>query len=535
MGSLTLAKKISSGFAASLLLTVAVSALSGFGISYVAELFGSLVDREFAAVRHTSNAKIALLEARRPEKDLLYADDPLLVKASNEFMATMVKEAGAIESTIQKDAGKELSDNVKAIAKLAADYQKQFGAMATAPLGQERMVATLSLRKTAKELETRLNAVLKAINEQISAETATAKKHVSTTIGAGVAVGCVALILGVLLAVMISRAVALPLERMRSTIVEVERSGDFSRKVDYPINDEVGHAAQAFDALMSELQRAIGEVQQSSNAISTASRAMADSGARVTSGSATQSEAASRIATAMEKTAESISASAISAKSANDLANHAAAGIEGALSAMHETVENAKSVAELIRTAGEKIMQLDQSSKKIGGIIQVIKEIADQTNLLALNAAIEAARAGEQGRGFAVVADEVRKLAESTSKATNEIAGLIGEIQGQVDSAVSEMREATTRTQHGLELIGNSEATLHTAGGEAVNVAESVRGIASVMVEQDNAVHQVTENMEHIAQVAGENAEAAHSAARSAEHLDQLSERLRASVARFKT
>ncbi len=191
-------------------------------------------------------------------------------------------------------------------------------------------------------------------------------------------------------------------------------------------------------------------------------------------------------------------------------------------------------IANLIRESDASVAQLDERSKKIGGIIQVIKEVADQTNLLALNAAIEAARAGEQGRGFAVVADEVRKLAERTSKATEEIAALIGDIQSHIGGTVTGMQQATTQVTESLELVGRTETALHGIGDDSLVVASNVQSIADAIREQDTAIHQVAANIEKIAQMAEENSSATASSSDTAARLDGLAGTLKESVAHFR-
>jgi methyl-accepting chemotaxis protein len=535
LANMSISKKVFYGFLAILFLTVLGIAASVRGISSVTDDFSGLVSEEFAAVGNLSAAKIAFLEARRPEKDLLYADDPTLVKASNDFMDGALKNLTDAERLTKGFEDPVLQGSVGAAGGKAAEYKKLFGAMANAEVGQSRMMATVAMRKSAKELETQLNSVLASMNSRIATETESSRKRATATIVSASVVGGVTLLIGVLLAVAISRAVTGPLDHMRKTIVEVQRSGNFALKVNCRSNDEVGLAAQAFDALMAELQQSIGDVQQSCNALAEAASGMATSATQVTQGSASQSEVAAAVASSVEQTAVSITESANNARVANDSVEKTQVGIDRALASMRDTVTTVESVAGMIHNAGDQVGHLDESSKKIGGIVQVIKEIADQTNLLALNAAIEAARAGEQGRGFAVVADEVRKLAESTTKATTEISSLIGNIQVQVDAAVNEMREANSRAGQGLQLVASTEAALRGAGEDSALAVGNVRAIAEVMSEQDSAVRQVAESVERIAQVARDNNSAAHESADIANRMNQLAASLHASVGRFKT
>jgi methyl-accepting chemotaxis protein len=535
MFNLNIVQRIFFGFTCILILTIIGTGIAVLGVSSVKKQFSTLIDEEFSAVRHISNAKIALLEARRPEKELLYADDPLLVKSSNEFADVVIKELGLVTASLQTHSTDVIRSELASISALAQDYKNNFNAMVAAPVGQDRVMKTLAIRKTANELNQKLNASLDAINKRIDVETSKTESSAVARISTAYGVVGITLLVGVVLALAIARGISKSLQKIKTTITEVHRTGDFSIKVNYQSSDEIGEAARAFDALMMELQQAIGEVRISTEAVGDAVIAMATAGDKVKSGSAGQATAAASVAAAIEQTSVSISETASNAKAADDLARRAHAGVDNALSAMRKTVSNVDDIASLIRNTSQSIGQLDESSSKIGGIVQVIKEIADQTNLLALNAAIEAARAGEQGRGFAVVADEVRKLAEKTTQATNEIAGLIGSIQTQINGAVEQMGEANTLTGQGLTLVERSESALNAVVNDSSNLVENVRAIANAMSEQNNAVQQVSSSVERIAQITEENNVAAQSAAETATLLDDLSSQLRTAVARFKT
>jgi len=201
---------------------------------------------------------------------------------------------------------------------------------------------------------------------------------------------------------------------------------------------------------------------------------------------------------------------------------------------MDQLVTNVNGIATLIRQSDTNVAQLNDSSQKIGGIIQVIKDVADQTNLLALNAAIEAARAGEQGRGFAVVADEVRKLAERTSKATTEISELINDIQNHIGGTVSGMQKASSQVNQSLELVGKTEAALQAMGEDSREVDSHVNIISDAIREQDAAIQQVAVSIEKIAQMAEENSGAAASSSETAIKLNVLADAVKKSVSHYK-
>ena len=290
----------------------------------------------------------------------------------------------------------------------------------------------------------------------------------------------------------------------------------------------------AVSRMQGSLRALVSDTREIAQSISIASQSMAAASTQVEQSSCTQSEAASAVAAAVEQTSVSISEMAGNAKNADEKAGRARGDIENTLLAVRETADNVDVLANMIGEASRDITQLAESSRQIDGIVQSIKDIADQTNLLALNAAIEAARAGEQGRGFAVVADEVRKLAENTTKSTVEISGLITGIQAQVDAAVGHMQVANEKAGTTRAHVVASTKALDAASTDTGLVTDSVRSISDSVREQDIAVQEVARRMELIAQMTEENTAASSNAADTAKKLDALSVSLLELVGRFK-
>ena len=372
--------------------------------------------------------------------------------------------------------------------------------------------------------------ITKNINNDVNHQLSTSRVLLLTQL--------ILVVLAITIAVAVSVWVARSVNRSLKAVVDAAEYAvahdDFIRGAPEEGTQETARVGQAINHLMEKFRSIISDATRSSENIADASNALSASSKQVNQSSAAQADAASTVAAAVEEVSVSVSETAANARSAGEIVEKSRAGTEGALVVMTETVQNVNGIAALIRESDTNVGRLDESSKRIGGITQVIREVADQTNLLALNAAIEAARAGEQGRGFAVVADEVRKLAERTSKATVEIAAIIGDIQSHIGKTVTGMRQANTQVGKSLELVGRTETALHRIGDDSREVASNVQNIVDAIREQDAAIQQVAVNIEKIAQMSEENSIAAASSSNTAIQLDELSGALKKSAARFK-
>jgi methyl-accepting chemotaxis protein len=198
-----------------------------------------------------------------------------------------------------------------------------------------------------------------------------------------------------------------------------------------------------------------------------------------------------------------------------------------------DTIQGMQRISDVVRESAESISALAKSANQIGEITSVIDDIADQTNLLALNAAIEAARAGEQGRGFAVVADEVRKLAERTGKATGEITAMIKGIQVQTEEAVNSMETGIKEVDMGRELADKAGNSLNEIVTVSHQVMDMIQQIATAAEEQSSAAEQISKNVEDVATVAKESTNGAERSAAAAEQLNRQAEGLQSMVAQF--
>jgi len=335
------------------------------------------------------------------------------------------------------------------------------------------------------------------------------------------------------LAFIANRVIIRPVHSIAAA-AEVIAGGDLSVKLGFNASDEIGDLARAFDRFLISIRQTLGNVSEASSAVASASAEISSSTEEMAAGSQEQTSQANEVASAVEEMTKTILENSKNASMTAETARQAKGSAEQGGRVVDETVEGMRRIAEVVNKSAETVKELGKSSDQIGEIIKVIDDIADQTNLLALNAAIEAARAGEQGRGFAVVADEVRKLAERTTKATKEIAGMIKKIQADTAGAVSSMEKGTKEVQSGITLADKAGSSLKEIVEVSQKVTDMVTQIAAASEEQSSASEQISKNVEAISAVTGETAQGTQQIARAAEDLNRLTENLQQLVSHFK-
>lgn len=342
--------------------------------------------------------------------------------------------------------------------------------------------------------------------------------------------------LGVILAVIVLLLSSIVLSGIDRLISAFDRLSDGDLTVRLPIEgkDEMGKLAKGFNIYIESFVDIIKETQNATRRLAASSQELQALAVTIAGGTETQTAKTLQVAGASEElratlqeVAKNITNLSASSESASDAAQKGGELVSG-------TVEGMNKVADTVRDSSRVIAQLGQRSGEIGEIIKVIDDIADQTNLLALNAAIEAARAGEHGRGFAVVADEVRKLAEKTAKATKEIAKMIKAVQNETDEAVQSIESGTKQVEVEVALAGKVQVALENMVSDVAEVSQMIEQIASAAEEQSAAADQISEDIEAVANVTKDTAQGASHLAESADDLSNLSSELNKIVSRFK-
>ncbi len=299
-------------------------------------------------------------------------------------------------------------------------------------------------------------------------------------------------------------------------------------------DDDVGKLIQGFNKAVTKIRQMIVQVSQAAQATAGASAGISSSTEEMAAGTQEQSMQVTEVASAVEEMTRTILENTKNATFAAEAAKIAGSKAKEGGKSVKDTIEGMERISNVVEISSKSILALGNSSNEIGEIVQVIDDIADQTNLLALNAAIEAARAGEQGKGFAVVADEVRKLAEKTTGATKKIAEMIKQIQKDTESAVESMGEGTVEVTKGKDLAYRSGKILEDIITEAEKVNDVINQVAAANEQQSAVAEQISRNIEGMSNVSHESAAGIEEIAKSAESLNQLTDGLGALIQRFK-
>ncbi|HAS6053173.1 methyl-accepting chemotaxis protein [Vibrio vulnificus] len=384
------------------------------------------------------------------------------------------------------------------------------------------------MRTQLKTLSNAIDETLLALNQQYVER----QNFVDNVI----LIGLVAVVISVSFAYwVIQRFVMKPMRQIQVAMRDIaEGEGDLSRRIDISSRDELGELAHSFNQFTSRIHNTIGEVVAATQSVRSDMHLILQSTQQISQFSHGQQQESHTVAAAvneMQATSQSVSDSAGEAAHSSSLASEQ---VEQAQRTVQQTVESIEHLSDEIESATQVIHRLDSQVSNIASVLDVIRGIADQTNLLALNAAIEAARAGEQGRGFAVVADEVRSLASRTSDSTGEIQAMIERLQQGAQEAVVVMSRSVSSREETLHRASNATDSLDQIGASIVHMNDMNSQIASAATQQSAVSADINLNVQNIADSSKQMVSMVAQVQQACEGLDEQCEQLDTLLGRFK-
>ena len=532
---------LSWGFVIVIALIAIMSAIIFNRSSAVAGHVDDLANDNYPKVATAAELRLNVMRNWANTLLLSQMSDPESVKRITDEMAAnsnaITEKFKFLEKTVASNSGKQ---KLEAMQKARADYtemRKKYVELVKAANRDE------AGRMLTGPLKARVDAYVNAIGELIVHQSAKMERVSGETLSLTGNLKTINLAVSLLVIVVVAATGWIVMGVVtRALGGDVQYANQIAHRIaEGRLDVEVRVAEGDRDSLLASiklmrdrLREMVGGISSSTAQLGEASRQLAQSSGAVADSSARQSEATSSTAAAVEQMTVGIGQIADSAREAHDQSLQSEELSRKGSSIIHGAAAEMGKIADSVEASSAIIGTLEQQSQEISAVVNVIKEIADQTNLLALNAAIEAARAGEQGRGFAVVADEVRKLAERTTASTQEIAVTIRKIQDGTRDAVQSMVAGVDQVRSGMALAQQAGSSIVEIESGAQRVACVVNDITSSLREQNAASNEIARNVELIATMVESNNAAAGDAAAAAQRLEELADGLARSVGSFR-
>lgn len=377
------------------------------------------------------------------------------------------------------------------------------------------------------------NTVLGAV--RVSYSLARQDSEINNRLTSTIITNIILLLGGIGLVIMLLRKVVIsPLALLKSNIEHIAQQNDLRRRIHIDSNDEIEELCEAFNGMLETFSRSLGQVSVSASHLHTAAGQILDTAQQTSNAALQQQQETHQVIAAikeLEATVDQVRTDASEAALASNETDQAA--VNGA-KITRDAIDGIHNLVGDIENASNVIRSLDERSKGVGAVLDVIKGIAEQTNLLALNAAIEAARAGEQGRGFAVVADEVRTLANRSHKATEEIEMIVAKLQAEANSAVDAMLKAKSSAEQRQKQVENADQELNLIANRVAHIRKLNNNMNQATENQNQVAYKVNNSISHIAQLVVSTTEDSKRTSASSLKLTGLVKELNQMVGQFK-
>ncbi|KWS35995.1 chemotaxis protein [Pseudomonas amygdali pv. ulmi] len=504
--------------------------------------------REASRSQMGENADKAVDQADRIEAELLKADNILafngIVGVSKLIQQARFQVRGYTYSgrpDFEKDANKAIDDAVTGINTLAGDISSDYSPMLQqaiaglngyrAAVGKYRDAQAAS--KAALEKMTTLGvSMLDTSNDLIIRQNKSRDADSTKSVTMIAAATALALVLSILAGWVITRQITTPLQETLE-VVERVASGDLSRNLKVDRKDELGKLQATIQRMTVSLRELVGGIRDGVTQIASAAEELSAVTEQTSAGVNSQKVETDQVATAMHEMTATVQEVARNAEEASEAAVAADRQARDGERVVNEAIAQIERLASSVGNSSEAMGALKQESDKIGSVLDVIKSVAEQTNLLALNAAIEAARAGEAGRGFAVVADEVRSLAQRTQKSTEEIEALIARLQSGTQQAATVMDSSRELSTSSVELTRRAGGSLESITKTVSAIQAMNQQIAAAAEEQSATAEEINRSIINVRDVSEQTSAASEETAASSVELARLGNHLQLLVSRF--